>query len=596
MVAGPHDAGAGAVRHQAEVGALEHDALAGLDDLAVEGARAGQARAGRPGTGRAMPAPVAPCAAQQRRARGSAASAVAAPGRPTHVVRGVVADDRVAGVVEAGRAGRPGGEPQREPGRRGAEVRELTRRGVRTRRFRIGWARTRAVDARGDPPATWTPFSSSPASPCAAGSATLIDGIDWTVEEDERWVVLGPNGAGKTTLLQVASAQIHPTDRRRRDPRRGARHRRRVRAAAPDRADQRRAGRADPARRAGARRRGVGVVRRARAAGASTTTTLDHERAEELLTEVGAGHLADRTFGTLSEGERKRVQIARALMTDPELLLLDEPAAGLDLGGREDLVSTLSVLAMDEMSPATVLVSHHVEEIPPGFTHALLLREGRVVAAGPLEQVLTEEIVSDDLRDAADAAPRGRPLGRAATRTGTRAAELGSIRMEWLPTEHAWEAWLGLAVVLGVAELFSLDLVLLMLAVGAVVGMVDRARRPARWPCRSSPPSPAPSRCSALVRPSVVKRLHAGPDAGPRPRRAGRHGRASSSSDVTRDGGQVKIAGEIWTARPYDEDAVIEPGARSTSSRSSGATALVHKIPELDVRPRTTTERREGTP
>jgi iron complex transport system ATP-binding protein len=109
---------------------------------------------------------------------------------------------------------------------------------------------------------------------------------------------------------------------------------------------------------------------------------------------VRADHLLDRTFGTLSEGERKRVQIARALMTDPELLLLDEPAAGLDLGGREDLVSTLSVLALDPASPATVLVSHHVEEIPPGFTHALLLRQGGVVAAGPLEQVLTEEIVS----------------------------------------------------------------------------------------------------------------------------------------------------------------------------------------------------------
>jgi iron complex transport system ATP-binding protein len=94
------------------------------------------------------------------------------------------------------------------------------------------------------------------------------------------------------------------------------------------------------------------------------------------------------------KGERKRVQIARSLMTDPELLLLDEPAAGLDLGGREDLVSTLSVLAMDELSPATVLVSHHVEEIPPGFTHALLLRRGKLVAAGPLEYVLTEEIVS----------------------------------------------------------------------------------------------------------------------------------------------------------------------------------------------------------
>jgi iron complex transport system ATP-binding protein len=121
---------------------------------------------------------------------------------------------------------------------------------------------------------------------------------------------------------------------------------------------------------------------------------LDHQRASDLLTELGAGHLQDRTFGTLSEGERKRVQIARSLMTDPELLLLDEPAAGLDLGGREDLVSTLSVLAMDEASPATVLVSHHVEEIPPGFTHAMLLRGGRVVAAGPLEHVMTEEIIS----------------------------------------------------------------------------------------------------------------------------------------------------------------------------------------------------------
>jgi iron complex transport system ATP-binding protein len=116
---------------------------------------------------------------------------------------------------------------------------------------------------------------------------------------------------------------------------------------------------------------------------------LDHVRAGSLLVEVGAHRLADRTFGTLSEGERKRVQIARALMADPELLLLDEPAAGLDLGGREDLVSTLSVLAADPASPATVLVSHHVEEIPPGFTHALLLRGGRVVDAGPIEQVVT---------------------------------------------------------------------------------------------------------------------------------------------------------------------------------------------------------------
>ena len=121
---------------------------------------------------------------------------------------------------------------------------------------------------------------------------------------------------------------------------------------------------------------------------------LDHSRAGELMREVGIERLADRTFGTLSEGERKRVQIARALMTDPELLLLDEPAAGLDLGGREDLVSTLSVLAYDPASPATVVVSHHVEEIPPGFTHVLMLRQGQVVASGPLESTLTPEALS----------------------------------------------------------------------------------------------------------------------------------------------------------------------------------------------------------
>ncbi len=137
---------------------------------------------------------------------------------------------------------------------------------------------------------------------------------------------------------------------------------------------------------------------------------LDRARAADLLREVGVSHLADREFGTLSEGERKRVQIARALMTDPELLLLDEPAAGLDLGGREDLVNTLSVLAFDEGSPATVLVSHHVEEIPPGFTHALLLRAGEVVAAGPLAETLTESALSRTFGQSLLALPGRRTL------------------------------------------------------------------------------------------------------------------------------------------------------------------------------------------
>jgi len=122
---------------------------------------------------------------------------------------------------------------------------------------------------------------------------------------------------------------------------------------------------------------------------------LDHERAHALLDVFGVGELADRTFGTLSEGERKRAQIARALMTDPELLLLDEPAAGLDLGGREELLQALTELAGDLRSPVMVLVTHHVEEIPVGFTHALLLRAGRVNAAGPLADVLTPQHLSE---------------------------------------------------------------------------------------------------------------------------------------------------------------------------------------------------------
>ena len=226
------------------------------------------------------------------------------------------------------------------------------------------------------------------------GEATLLEDVDWTVEEDERWVLIGPNGAGKTTLLQVVSTNIYPTDGLvgvleevvgtidvfELRPRIGL-----TSAALADRIPR------------GELVQDVvvsasyGVLGRWR----EHYDELDHDRAASLLREVGAAHLVDRTFGTLSEGERKRVQIARALMTDPELLLLDEPAAGLDLGGREDLVSTLSVLALDPDSPATVLVSHHVEEIPPGFTHAMLLRQGRVVAQGPLERVVTEEALSE---------------------------------------------------------------------------------------------------------------------------------------------------------------------------------------------------------
>ncbi len=226
------------------------------------------------------------------------------------------------------------------------------------------------------------------------GEATLLDAVDWMVEDDERWVILGPNGAGKTTLMQICSAQIHPTsgvvgildevvgtvDVFELRPRIGW-----TSAAVAERIPRHELVR-DVVVSAS-----YGVVGRWR----ERYDELDHDRALELLRDVGAAALRDRTFGTLSEGERKRVQIARALMTDPELLILDEPAAGLDLGGREDLVVTLSRLALDEHAPATILVSHHVEEIPPGFTHALMLREGRAVAAGPLPEVMTAEVLSE---------------------------------------------------------------------------------------------------------------------------------------------------------------------------------------------------------
>ncbi|WBQ02197.1 ABC transporter ATP-binding protein [Kribbella sp. CA-293567] len=226
------------------------------------------------------------------------------------------------------------------------------------------------------------------------GDARLLDGVDWSVEETDRWVVIGPNGAGKTTLLQILAAQIHPTtgvvgllgevlgaiDVFELRPRIGL-----TSAALADKLPRSERV-ADVVVSAS-----YAVVGRWR----EEYDELDHQRAKELLSELGIGHLSERTFGTLSEGERKRVQIARALMTDPELMLLDEPAAGLDLTGREQLVRSLSAIAAAEGSPAMVLVTHHVEEIPPGFTHAMLLKQGRVVAAGPIEQALTAETLSD---------------------------------------------------------------------------------------------------------------------------------------------------------------------------------------------------------
>jgi iron complex transport system ATP-binding protein len=225
------------------------------------------------------------------------------------------------------------------------------------------------------------------------GGKDLVRDVDWRVELDERWVVLGPNGAGKTTLLNLAAARLHPS--------RGTVHVLGERIGRVDVFELRT--RIGLASMAVHDRMPVeesvldavvtaawSVVGRFR----ESYDRLDTGRARALLGQFGVAGLADRRYGTLSEGERKRVQIARALMTDPELLLLDEPAAGLDLGAREDLVRRLAELAADPDAPAMVLVTHHVEEIPPGFSHALLLRDGSVVASGLLTETVTSENLS----------------------------------------------------------------------------------------------------------------------------------------------------------------------------------------------------------
>jgi iron complex transport system ATP-binding protein len=225
------------------------------------------------------------------------------------------------------------------------------------------------------------------------GPTTLLHELEWSVELDERWVVLGPNGAGKTTLLRIAAGEMHPTL--------GTVHLLGERMGRVDVFELRtRIGFCSAALAAGVPGEeivsdlvvsaGYALLGRWR----ERYDGADLDRAHRLLDALGMARFAGREFRTLSEGERKRVLIARALMADPELLLLDEPAAGLDLGGREDLVDRLSRLAMDPYAPASVLVTHHVEEIPPGYTHGMLLRGGGVVAQGLLSDVITDRNLS----------------------------------------------------------------------------------------------------------------------------------------------------------------------------------------------------------
>ena len=222
----------------------------------------------------------------------------------------------------------------------------------------------------------------------------ILDTVTWTVGASERWVVLGRNGCGKSTLMKIASLYLHPSSGEvevlgeklgRTDVRT---LRKRIGVASSGMADQLRSDLI-----------AADVVMTAKNAALEpwwhSYDDADRQRARDCLDRMDIGRLADRSFATLSSGEKQRVLLARTLMPEPGLLILDEPTAGLDLAGREDLVRSLGVLANGAATPATVLVTHHVEEIPEGFTHVLMLHEGRVLSAGPLEEVLNETTLSE---------------------------------------------------------------------------------------------------------------------------------------------------------------------------------------------------------
>ena len=223
---------------------------------------------------------------------------------------------------------------------------------------------------------------------------TILGPLDFAVNEGERWVILGPNGAGKTTLLQLLAALIHPT--------RGDVRILGERMGSVDVFDLRpRIGFTSSAmlELLPADEKVIDIVLTSAYAIAGRWIEdydlWDESRAKALLTTFGVRELGERTFGTLSEGEKKRVQISRALMADPEVLLLDEPAAGLDLGGREDILQRITSYTSDDNAPATIIVTHHIEEIPAGTTHALLLKNGKALYAGSISDVLTETNINE---------------------------------------------------------------------------------------------------------------------------------------------------------------------------------------------------------
>jgi iron complex transport system ATP-binding protein len=225
------------------------------------------------------------------------------------------------------------------------------------------------------------------------GQRTILGPIDFQVRSGERWVILGPNGAGKSTLMNILATRIFPT-------------------SGIVKILEQEMGRVDLFE----LRTRIGVcatltsedipddefVRDVVLTAAYAVIgrwnedydLWDESRAIALLTTFGVRDLADRRYYTLSDGEKKRVQIARALMADPELLLLDEPTAGLDLGGREDLLRRFSDFSTDPLAPASIIVTHHIEEIPIGTTHALIIKDGKIAVSGPVGDVITTEHMS----------------------------------------------------------------------------------------------------------------------------------------------------------------------------------------------------------
>jgi len=227
----------------------------------------------------------------------------------------------------------------------------------------------------------------------ARNGTAILDSVTWAVESDQRWVILGPNGAGKTTLLQVASANMHPSSGSARilDDTLGAvdvfELRPRIGFAS-----------SALARRIPADETVLNVVLTAAYSVTGRWNEAyderDVRRAKRVLAEWNLGGFEERRFGNLSDGEQKRVQIARSVMTDPELLLLDEPAASLDLGAREELLALLGGYASAPGAPAIIMVTHHVEEIPSAFTHAMLMSKGRITSSGRIADVITEANLS----------------------------------------------------------------------------------------------------------------------------------------------------------------------------------------------------------